>query len=124
MGLCHHVLATGIIALGSIQAQDTSPGFQHVLDESRWQSRYSLVPFGGSLEFSEPVALVSPDRENKHFFVVERLGKIFQVHVSDEAEWKNLFLDLSQSTSAPMYEAGLLGLAFHPEYSTNGRFFV
>ncbi|MCD8533892.1 MAG: PQQ-dependent sugar dehydrogenase [Verrucomicrobia bacterium] len=33
-------------------------------------------------------------------------------------------MDLSQSTSAPMYEAGLLGLAFHPEYSTNGRFFV
>src|SRR5690625_4509854 len=37
---------------------------------------------------------------------------------------KNLFLDISSLVEREGNEQGLLGLAFHPDYSSNGHFFV
>ncbi|MEZ4788525.1 MAG: PQQ-dependent sugar dehydrogenase [Flavobacteriales bacterium] len=56
-------------------------------------------------------------------FVVERPGRIRIV----DAEGQLLsqpFLDLTDRVLADAGEQGLLGLAFHPQYPTNGRFYV
>ena len=54
-------------------------------------------------------------------FVVEQTGRIRIV--SDGTLLATPFLDLSSQISSGG-ERGLLGLAFHPGYATNGRFFV
>jgi len=64
--------------------------------------------------------VVSPPADLRRF-VVERVGRI-RVYEDDEL-LAEPFLDLSETVRAGG-EQGLLGLAFHPQYKTNGQFFV
>lgn len=70
--------------------------------------------------FSMPVHLTAPEGDDR-LFVVEKAGRIRivdggQVLAAD-------FLDISALVSNGG-EQGLLSLAFHPDYSTNGYFYV
>lgn len=58
-------------------------------------------------------------------FIVEQSGLI-QILNSDGSTNTDPFLDIQSSvpTLTPNDERGLLGLAFHPDYSTNGFFYV
>ncbi|MBI2928585.1 MAG: PQQ-dependent sugar dehydrogenase [Verrucomicrobia bacterium] len=75
------------------------------------------------LTFSEPVAVATPPGETNRLFVVERAGRIL---VLTNLAQPNLsvFLDLTESTYSDYREAGLLGLAFHPGFATNGFLFT
>jgi glucose/arabinose dehydrogenase/mono/diheme cytochrome c family protein len=86
-------------------------------------SGYGLVPALGGLQFTNPVAIVSPPGEIDRLFVVERAGRIMEV-TNLRAPTAQLFLDLSSNTYSDYLETGLLGLAFHPGFQTNGYFFV
>ena len=59
-------------------------------------------------------------------FVPEQRGKIYVFPNDQNAETAAVFLDISDkvSYSDKTNEEGLLGLAFHPRYRDNGRFFV
>jgi len=75
---------------------------------------------------TSPVALVAPPDESGRLFVVDQVGQIWVLQRSGEAKAAP-FLDLSDRIVElmPDYdERGLLGLAFHPEFATNGRFYV
>ncbi len=71
--------------------------------------------------FHKPVGLYSPPDGSKRLFVVEQGGTI-RIIKQTKPQLKP-FLDLSQKISAGG-EKGLLGLAFHPKFKENGRFFV
>jgi hypothetical protein len=80
----------------------------------------------GSLELvveglDSPVHLTAPVGDDERLFVVEQPGRI--VVVRDGAVLPTPFLDIEPLTSSGG-ERGLLGLAFHPEYATNGWFYV
>ena len=69
---------------------------------------------------SSPVDLTSPDGDPR-LFVVEQAGRIRVIRDGVVAETP--FLDIRDRVRAGG-ERGLLGLAFHPRYVENGRFFV
>lgn len=71
--------------------------------------------------FASPVDLTAPRLDPRRLFVVEQDG-IVRI-VKDGAVLPTPFLDITGKTSASG-ERGLLGLAFHPDYENNGRFFV
>jgi glucose/arabinose dehydrogenase len=75
---------------------------------------------------AHPVAIVSPGDGSGRLFVVDQVGLI-RVIGSDGVLRPTPFLDL-RSKLVPLRagfdERGLLGLAFHPSYESNGRFFV
>jgi glucose/arabinose dehydrogenase len=74
------------------------------------------------LSFEQPVYLTNAGDGTQRLFVVEKRGTI---RVLDPgAEQASTFLDLRDVVRAFRPETGLLGLAFHPDYETNGRFFV
>ncbi len=76
--------------------------------------------------FSSPVALVAPPDDSGRLFVVEQTGRIRIVSKSG-ATLEQPFLDLRDRLVelSPVYdERGFLGLAFHPDYVRNGRFYV
>ena len=55
-------------------------------------------------------------------FVVEKLGHI---HIIEDGQWiENPFLNITDRVNNSSNEMGLLGLAFHPEYAQNGKFYV
>lgn len=73
--------------------------------------------------FSLPVELVNARDGSGRLFIVEQGGRIRILHNGIVAS--TAFLDLSGSgliTSGG--ERGLLGLAFHPQYASNGAFYI
>ncbi|MGE3909926.1 MAG: sorbosone dehydrogenase family protein, partial [Chloroflexota bacterium] len=78
-----------------------------------------LLPFLSGL--SNPVFLTHAGDGTGRLFVVEQGGKI-RVVVNGQVR-PTPFLDLT-SVIVSGGEQGLLGLAFHPHYEANGRFFV
>ncbi len=76
----------------------------------------------GTLRFTSPVVITAPPGETNRLFVVEQPGRIVVI-TNLAAPTRTVFLDLTTSTVAGG-EQGLLGLAFHPRYAENGRFFV
>lgn len=76
----------------------------------------------GSLRFTSPVVLATPSGETNRLFVVEQPGRIIVI-TNLANPTRTVFLDLTASTVSGG-EQGLLGLAFHPRYAENGRFFV
>ncbi len=71
------------------------------------------------LQFTWPVLAVSPVGDDERLFVVERQGYVQLVKNGVKTE----FLDIHSKVRTDG-EFGLLGLAFHPNYANNGRFFV
>ncbi|MDI6876090.1 MAG: PQQ-dependent sugar dehydrogenase [Methanomicrobiales archaeon] len=74
--------------------------------------------------FVSPVALADPG--DGRLFIVDQTGKVFVID-PDRPQNRELFLDITDRVVRlnPRYdERGLLGLAFHPRFDRNGRFFV
>jgi glucose/arabinose dehydrogenase len=69
---------------------------------------------------TEPLFLDAP-KGDERLFIVEQSGKIMVVKGGELLP--TAFLDIEGSVSGGN-EQGLLGLAFHPDFATNGRFFV
>ena len=79
-----------------------------------------------SINFSQPLAIVTPPGETNRLFVVEKGGDIEVIpDLATPALAAQPFLNLDTLVTLDTGgEAGLIGLAFHPNYATNGRFFV
>ncbi len=99
------VLAALLLACGS----ETAPPDEVTI---------GLEPVASGLAF--PLALTAPAGDSR-LFIVEKPGRIRIVR--DGTLLGRAFLDLTGAVSAGS-EQGLLGLAFDPEYSLNGRFYV
>ena len=77
--------------------------------------------------FSQPVAVRAAGDGSNRLFVVEQDGLI-RILRGDGSIDGTPFLDLSVETGSGLTnssgERGLLGLAFHPDYASNGLFYV
>ncbi len=85
---------------------------------------YRLQDALPGLSFEQPVYLTSAGDGTQRMFIVEKPGTIRVLDPGAERVTVSTFLDLRDVVRAFRPETGLLGLAFHPEYETNGRFFV
>lgn len=76
--------------------------------------------------FTSPVGLIDPGDGSGRLFVVDQIG-VIRIISTDGQVIEAPFLDVRDRMVAlneDYDERGLLGLAFHPNYGTNGRFFV
>lgn len=89
----------------------------------------TTVVIAAEPDIDKPVFVTSPPGDPR-LFVVEKCGTI-RIIESDQVLAKP-FLDIGGLAQNPDHqrvncdgdEEGLLGMAFHPDYSSNGRFFV
>ena len=77
-----------------------------------------LVVSGSSI----PVFVTAPPKDSKRLFVVEKGGRIRIFDLIAGSLLPTPFLALTDLSSGD--EQGLLGLAFHPKFETNGLFYV
>lgn len=84
---------------------------------------FSLEEAFPYLAFSNPVDLQSPRDGSNRLFVVEQQGRIIVFENNRNTNTKKIFLDITDRVSWGG-EMGLLGLAFHPQFSSNGYFYV
>jgi hypothetical protein len=96
---------------------DLSPVSSNVFDIQGDTPDFVLFAQG----FSSPVLVTAPPGDSNRVFVVEQTGRIRIVR--DGSTLATPFLDLSNEISNGG-ERGLLGLAFDPDYESNGAFFV
>lgn len=75
--------------------------------------------------FASPVALVDPEDGSQRLFVVDQTGLIWIIFEGGRND--KPFLDIRArlvDLNSFYDERGLLGLAFHPGFAVNGRFYV
>ena len=72
------------------------------------------------LSFDRPVALAFPEDGARRGFVVEQAGRILFLKDEDA----DTFLDIRDRVNDRGNEEGLLGLAFDPDFDSNGLFYV
>jgi glucose/arabinose dehydrogenase len=112
LGLRWAVVAALFAALGTVCSLPTHARAGTSLAVER-------VAFG----FAFPVFATSPPGDTTRFFVCEQhTGRIRILNLQTRAT--NAVPFMTQSGVAQGGEQGLLGLAFHPQYAVNGRFFV
>ena len=76
--------------------------------------------------FVSPMSVTEAPDESNRLFVVDQIGKIWILD-KDGNRSPEPFLDISSKmvSLTPQYdERGLLGLAFHPNFKSNGLFFI
>jgi len=73
--------------------------------------------------FDSPIGIQDPLDGTDRLFVVERDGRIYVFQNDASVTQHSLFLSITDSVTTQT-EGGLLGLAFHPGYESNGRFYV
>ena len=87
-------------------------------------AQVELEPAFPNLTFSQPVDIQHPGDGTDRLFVVEKPG-VIRVFANDvDVSTASIFLDIQDRVDDSGGEMGLLGLAFHPQYETNGQFFV
>lgn len=84
------------------------------------QARVQLQPVLAGL--SRPLYVTHARDGSNRLFIVEQRGRIWVLRQGATAA--TVFHDLSSKVSQSGDERGLLGLAFHPQFADNRRFFV
>lgn len=77
-----------------------------------------------NLTFIRPVDLQHAGDNTDRIFIVEQRGLISVFQNNIEVEEKSVFLNIESRVNDQGNEEGLLGLAFHPDYESNGYFYV
>jgi len=85
---------------------------------------YTFTRVFPNLTFPNGVAITTPPGETNRLFIVERQGRVAVVK-DLAAPTREVFMDISARVRLDGFnEMGLLGIAFHPRYAENGRFFL
>ncbi len=101
-----------------------SPRYFEVSDSQKVAPGYKAVVAFPKLSFTRPVDLQHSTDNTNRIFVVEQPGVISVFANDASASSKKVFLDISNKVDDEGNEEGLLGLAFHPKYKTNGFFYL
>lgn len=117
--------ALACLAVLTAHAVTRLPNTTLILPPSPPQSGFATTPAFGNLTFTNPLAIAVPPGETNRLFVVEQDGMV-AVITNLAAPTRTVFLNITAQVAGgtPTDERGLLGLAFHPGYATNGYFFV
>lgn len=77
-----------------------------------------------SLRFDRPVDFQSPDDGTDRIFVVEQRGLIKMFPNEEDVSTAIDFLDIRDRVDDTASELGLFSIAFHPQFASNGYFYV
>ncbi len=77
-----------------------------------------------NLTFVQPLLMLQPPGDSTTWFVVEQGGVIRAFENDSAVATSRVFADLSAIVDSGPSEAGLLGMAFHPDYATNRQVYL
>ena len=119
MKITHALIAVSLLALasGAAWGQAAQPAAGALPDLRPERAFPRLV-------FRRPVFLTHAGDGSGRLFVIEQDGRIRVFENRYDVETAGVFLDIRDVVRRRHNEEGLLGLAFHPDYETNGRFYV
>lgn len=121
------LIALGISALGlgfaSAQVPATKDKVTQPGGKLKKDVKVKLVKVVGDLV--DPINVVSPKDGTGRLFVIERDGYVRIVNKEGKIQTrKRAFLNISDTTVSSFLEQGLYDLEFHPDFKTNGKFYI
>ncbi len=114
-----HIFAVALLALATLSSCGSGGSSSTTPPPPKTVVQFALTTFATG--FHSPLGLESPRDNTGRLFVVEQGGTI-QI-IQNNALLTTPFLDISAKITSGG-ELGLLGLAFHPSFPTNRRFYV
>ncbi|MEA1784948.1 PQQ-dependent sugar dehydrogenase [Arenibacter sp. GZD96] len=108
------------LLLGSCSRNDSDNGANNLPDTFTVR----LTNAFPELRFSRPLDVQSPDDGTNRIFVVEQRGRILVFPNETTVPQSTVFLDIGNRVDDSENEMGLLGMVFHPDFATNGYFYV
>lgn len=75
------------------------------------------------LSFNNPTTLVQFKGDDSRWYLAEKAGRIYHFSNDPAVDSKTLYLDISERVDES-FEGGLLGMAFDPDFSTNGYIYL
>jgi glucose/arabinose dehydrogenase len=116
------LLLAGRIALAILASVALALSSGHLTQAANDSDAVAIDMVAVAEGFEQPVFVAAAPGEAGTLYVVEQRGLV-RVTDRDGAVAEQPFVDLTADVSFGG-ERGLLGLAFHPDYEANGRFFV
>lgn len=116
-------LSTLFMITGCSQTTDTQPGNGDDNDNGD-AVEGTVVDAFPNLDFNRPLNIQHAGDSSDRLFVVEQSGVISVFPNDPDVEEADIFLNIQDRVTDASNEEGLLGLAFHPDYETNGYFYV
>jgi len=105
------LLTSAIFLSGNLLAADALP-------------KLDVKPAYPNLKFTRPLAMVeSPDGTHRKF-VIEQAGRVWILPADRNGSEPKLFLDITDRHPFVDNEEGLLSFAFHPDFKSNGKFYI
>ncbi len=83
------------------------------------QAAYTALP-----AFSHPVSMLQAPGDATRWYVVEKSGVIRSFAVAGNPSTTSTFVDIHTRVNSTPNEAGLLGMAFHPDFQSNHYVFL
>jgi len=120
MRLCHllNSCCLGIALLGVASVRADLPRMLELIKSGRPDADgYQLRNAFPEIVFDQPVAMATPEA-GRWLFVAERKGKLWCL-AFENGHSSTTCLDLGGSTESTFIEAGLLGVACHPNFESN-----
>lgn len=112
------IILIAISALGvSLILRDNSLALTEI------QSLYGVTEAFPNLSFNQPVGIYHAGDGTNRLFVVAQQGEIYVFENSEDMPTAKVFLDIKDRVLFGG-EQGLLGLAFHPNFASNGFFYL
>ena len=77
-----------------------------------------------NLKFNRPLWMCQAPDGTERWFVLQQRGLIKVFSAKDDTKGTEVFLDISSFVKGRAAVMGLLAMAFHPNYKTNGKFYL
>jgi len=84
------------------------------------QFGYTVANAFPTVSLTQPVCIAAPPGETNRLFILEKTGTVVVI-TNLASPTRTVFMSLTVLSDS---ESGLIGLAFHPGYATNGYFYV
>ena len=107
----------------SQQAETAKDTGSNLSEQQSIENLFTVTDAFPGILFDRPLDLQNASDGSGRLFIVEQGGRIYVINNPSTAE-AELFLDISDRVDDSGNEMGLLGLAFHPDFKTNDKFFV
>ncbi len=86
-------------------------------------ARISLTRAFPNLDFHNPVAMSQPRNDGSYWYIIEQDGRVLRFENNDQASTSTVVLDIMDEVVFDI-EGGLMGIAFHPDFTRNGYMFL
>ncbi len=116
------MLIVMILIIGSCSSNTDNPS--GIAGDVIHQDQLQLLDAFGGETFEIPVGVRHAGDGSGSLYVVEKPGIISVLSGNLDDPRREIFIDIRDKVNSRGNEQGLLGLAFHPDYKNNGKFYV